>query len=139
MLVDRLTASDMLPSLRDMRRVAFRAAILFLIWCTAIHAAAACIVHCQIAPWIQQYIVQPLPLLVCDLSERASNAAQQTVSEDILPEVIQPVAPAAMLMIVFVLRMAGIIVTVQINPRHQVQPPLTPPPRGMASSSLQSC
>lgn len=108
---------------------------LLLFWCIAAHASVVCIVHCQVTPWIEQLLDQPLPLFVCDFGGRISSQDAQTSPKIPLPEIVQLMMLATLLMIVCALLVVGSIAPWRVVPLHQSPPPLTPPPRRIFPSS----
>ncbi|MCS6840046.1 MAG: hypothetical protein RMJ55_08140 [Roseiflexaceae bacterium] len=97
------------------------------------HASVVCIIHCQATPWIGQLLDQPLPLFVCDFGGRALNQDTSTLSKLPLPEIIQLMLPAVLLIIVCFLSVIGSIMPLRAIPLYQSLPPLTPPPRSITS------
>jgi hypothetical protein len=118
-----------LPRMHAVRRVLLRALVLFLFWCIILHAPAVCILHCQVMPWVQQLMIQPLPLFVCDFGERTLNSDTPAPSSNHLPEIVHPIVLTTLLLIAHVLHPVSATPIVQERPRYQPLPPLTPPPR----------
>jgi hypothetical protein len=117
------------PPMHIARRVLLRTLVLFLVWCVTLHAPAVCILHCQVMPWVQQLMIQPLPLFVCDFGERTLNSDTPAPSSNHLPEIVHPIVLATLLLIEHVLLPISATSVVQERPRYQPLPPLTPPPR----------
>ncbi len=124
------------PTMHTARRVVLRALVLFIFWCVTLHAPVVCILHCQVMPWVQQLMIQPLPLFVCDFGERTLNPDTPAPSSNHLPEIVHPVVLATLLLIEHVLLPISATSVVQERPRYQPLPPLTPPPRSVCPACL---
>jgi hypothetical protein len=124
------------PPMHIARRVLLRTLVLFLMWCVTLHAPVVCILHCQVMPWVQQLMIQPLPLFVCDFGERTLNSDAPAPSSNHLPEIVHPIVLATLLLIGYTPFPVSATPIVQESPRYQPLPPLTPPPRSVCPARL---
>lgn len=125
--------------MRWLKRATVRILTLFLFWCIAVHASVVCIMHCQAAPWLDQLLDQPLPLFVCDFGGRTSAQDAPTSPKTPLPEIIQLMALAMLLIIGCLLSVVGSIAPLRSIPLNQSLPPQTPPPRSAGASFSLPC
>lgn len=140
-------AARALPAIYPLRRLLMhwlkimtvRIVVFFLFWCIAMHASVICIMHCQAAPWLDQLLDQPLPLFVCDFGGRTSNQDAPTLPKTPLPEIIQLMLPAMLLIIGCFLSVVGSIAPLRSIPLYQSPPPLNPPPRSARSPFNLPC